>query len=313
MPTRSRGYKALTLQELQCLSETARLGSLMAAAASLNLSHPTVWKQVHALERLFGVQLVETHARGCYLTAAGKLLVEMIGPAMDSIATLQERFNAALQDAGVHLTIAVGQRTLLEDLTPCVLKFRTQFPKTSFTFLQRADQGVAEVVEARRADFGFTPFPLTVEQQQVLLAEPCYTLEVQLITPKDHPLARRRNLHPRDLRPYPIVNTQDEVPTPQTLQVLNEHRAYHEKERIVQTGLVVAVRRFVELGLGIGLVPASRLSPRHPELHERSMSRHFGHLLVSVVRRRGAFMPALGEEFIRLVRHELRPQSRRLG
>jgi molybdate transport repressor ModE-like protein len=308
MPTSSRGYKAVTLQAFRCLSETARLGSLMAAAASLNLSHPTVWKQVHALERVLGVQLVETHARGCYLTAAGQLLIEMVGPAMESIATLQERFPAALREAGVHFTIAVGQRTLLEDLTPCVLKFRAKFPKTRFTFLQLADRLVAEAVETRRADFGFSPSPLTTEQQQTLQAEPCYKLEVHLITPKDHPLARRRTLHPRDLRPYPIINTPDEVPSAQTLSVLNENRALAEQEPIVQTGYVVAVRQFVQLGFGIGLVPASRLAPCHADLHARSMSRHFGHLLVSSIRRRGAFLPALGDDFIRLVAHELRLQ-----
>ena len=118
MPT-SRGYKALTLQEIQCLSETGRLGSLMAAAGSLNLSHPTVWKQVHALERFLGVPLVETHARGCYLTAAGHLLVEMIGPAMESFTTLQERFHAALYPAfwvrGLDLSDEAVLRGVLEE------------------------------------------------------------------------------------------------------------------------------------------------------------------------------------------------------
>ena len=98
---------------------------------------------------------------------------------------------AALRDAGGHLTIAVGQRTLLEDLTPCVVKFREEFPKTRFTFLQRADRDVAEAVEARQVDFGFTPAPLTEEQRRVLVAEPCYPLEIRLIAPRDHPLARR--------------------------------------------------------------------------------------------------------------------------
>jgi DNA-binding transcriptional LysR family regulator len=309
MPAPRRGYKSLTLQQLRCLAETARLGNFMAAAAALDLSHPTVWKQVHALERSFGVQLVETHARGCYLTAAGRLLVEMSGPPVESIATLHEQFEAALGEMGTHLTIAVGQRTLLEDLAPCVLKFRARYPKTRFTFRQESDRAIAEVVEVRRADFGFTPSPLTDEQRHALQAEPCYKLEVHLIAPKDHPLARRRTLHPRDLRPYPIVNTPDEVPSSLTLDVLNEHGAYHDKDRVVQTGYVAAVRQFVQLGLGIGLVPASRLSPPHPDLHERSMSRHFGHLLISVVRRRGAFMPAMGEAFIRLVRQELGSKS----
>jgi DNA-binding transcriptional LysR family regulator len=311
MPTASRGYKALSLVELRCLSETARLGSLVAAAASLNLSHPTVWKQVHALERYFGVQLVETHARGCFLTSAGNLLLEMAGPAVESIGMLHERFQAAMLDTGIGLTIATTPRTLIEDLSPCVVRFHARSPKPCFRFLEMADEEVALAVQARRADFGFTPSPLTREQQRLLLSEPSYSLEVNLITPKDHPLARRRSVHPRDLRPYPIVNGPTEFPSPHVRSVLDQHGAYLGKEHRVQAYFTSAVRHFVALGFGIGLAPVSRFSPTQPELHERPMSRHFGRILVYLVRRRGAFTPPVGEEFIRLVHQELRPNPRR--
>src|SRR2546428_11145744 len=79
MTTRSggRAYKEMTLQQLRSFCETARLGSFSAAAAALGLSHPTVWKQVHALEREFGAQLVKPFGRGCQLTEAGRVLAEL--------------------------------------------------------------------------------------------------------------------------------------------------------------------------------------------------------------------------------------------
>jgi DNA-binding transcriptional LysR family regulator len=61
-------YKDLTLHQLRSFCETARRGSLTAAATALGLAHPTVWKQVHALEMAFGVALVEPHVRGCTLS-----------------------------------------------------------------------------------------------------------------------------------------------------------------------------------------------------------------------------------------------------
>src|SRR5437667_12108957 len=99
----TRRYKELTLQQLRSLCETARQGSFVAAARTLDLSQPTVWKQVHALEREFGVKLVDPHGRGCALTAAGQLLIEMIGPAVESIAAVRERFRVALAEEGERL------------------------------------------------------------------------------------------------------------------------------------------------------------------------------------------------------------------
>src|SRR5207249_1807698 len=136
----TRRYKELTLQQLRSLCETARQGSFIAAARTLDLSQPTVWKQVHALEREFGVKLVDPHGRGCNLTTAGRLLVEMIGPAVESIATVQERFRAALADQGEQLAVAVTPRMLLDDMAPCVTRYHVQFPKTRFTFWELTDE-----------------------------------------------------------------------------------------------------------------------------------------------------------------------------
>jgi hypothetical protein len=45
--------------------------------------------------------------------------------------------------------------------------------------------------------------------------------------------------------------------------------------------------------------------PLSLELHERSMRRYFEDLTVGLVRRRGGYISAAGEEFIRTVRLEL--------
>ena len=63
-------FKEVSLQQLRSFCETARLGSLAAAANSLGLAQPTVWEQVHALERVLATKLLQRQARGSCLTAA---------------------------------------------------------------------------------------------------------------------------------------------------------------------------------------------------------------------------------------------------
>jgi molybdate transport repressor ModE-like protein len=305
---RNLTYKGVTLQQLRSLCETGRLGSFWAAAKSLELSHPTVWKQVHALEREFGLPLVETHRHGCQLTEAGRLLIGMAGPAVEAIATLHDRFHAKLAETGTHFTIALTPRLLMEDLAPCVAEFRSRTLDARFRFMETSEEGVVEAVEARRADFGFTPTLLTEEQQRTLVAEPGYWVEARLITPKDHPLARRRTVHPRDLRPFPLVNSPYAYPSSNIRQVL-DHYQVGEANYYVRADYTASIRRFVELGCGIGLIYAVPSSRPVSRLHERSMSRFFDNVLIHVLRRQGSFQSAPAESFIRLVRQKLgKPQ-----
>src|SRR5688500_15086849 len=104
--SKGRSYKEVTFQQLRSFHETARLGSLSAAAASLGLAQPTVWAQVHALERLFGVPLMETHGRGCRLTEAGRLLAGLASPAVEDIASLSRRFQEAQAQTATRLRFA---------------------------------------------------------------------------------------------------------------------------------------------------------------------------------------------------------------
>lgn len=297
-------YKGLTLQQLRSLCETGRLGSFWAAAKAMDVSHPTVWKQVHALERAFGLPLVETHRHGCQLTEAGRLLTAMAGPAVEAMSSLHDRFQAQLAEAGTHFTVAVTPRLLLEDLATCVAEFQARAPDVRFRFLETGEEGVVEAVESRRADFGFTPTLLNEEQQRTLIAEPSYWVEARLITPKNHPLARRRTIHPRDLRPYPLVNSTFAYPSSNIRQVL-DHYQVGVHSYFVRADYTASIRRFVELGCGIGLVFAVPGSKARSRLHERSMSRYFNNVLIHSLRRQGGFLSAPAEAFVKLIRRKL--------
>lgn len=302
-------YKGLTLQQLRSLCETGRLGSFWAAAKALDVSHPTVWKQVHALEREFGLALVETHRHGCQLTEAGRLLAAMAGPAVEAMSSLRERFQAILAETGTRFTVAVTPRLLLEDLAPCVAEFQSRAPHVRFRFVETSEEGVVETVEARRADFGFTPTLLNEEQQRTLIAEPSYWVEARLITPKDHPLARRRTIHPRDLRPYPLVNSAFAYPSSNIRQVLDHYQVGVAKY-FVRADYTASIRRFVELGCGIGLVFAVPGQKVRSRLHERSMSRYFNNVLIHSLRRQGGFLSAPAEAFVKLIRRKLGKATR---
>lgn len=283
-----RAYKEVTVQQLRSFCETARLGSFTAAATALDLAHPTVWKQVHALEREFGVRLVEPYGRGCQLTEAGRVLAELAAPAVATILGLKRHFQEALAQVEPHLVVAATPRILVEDLSECVVEFERSWPRVCVTFRELRDDEVALQVESGDADLGLAPYRGPRADGAWLEFEHCYELDIVLITPKDHPLARRRHIRPRDLCAYPLVNSPSaqfhDAPATAILERLG---VYQAQPRRIEAYFAATIRRYVELGFGVGLIPMSPGRKPDPNFHERSMSRYLGRCGYYLVWRKG--------------------------
>jgi molybdate transport repressor ModE-like protein len=303
--TEGHAYKEVTLQQLRSFCETVRQGSFSAAAASLGLSHPTVWNQVHALERRFGRRLVEPHARGCRATEAGRVLAEMAAPLVAGFGSLDRAFRAAQTEAPARLVVAATPRISAEDLPGCVAEFERHSPHVHLTLKERHSEEVIAAVKAGEADLGFTASHAASPGDAWVRFEPCYELDVVLVTPKDHPLARRRTVRPRDLCAYPLVNAPASFVDPTVMPALEKLGGPEAPPRRVEAYHAATIRRFVELGFGIGLVGRLPAQPAHPGLHERSMSRHFGRTTVYLVGRNGELRLAHARAFADTVKRLL--------
>jgi DNA-binding transcriptional LysR family regulator len=303
-PRRSGAYKEVTLQQLRSFCETARLGSFKAAADSLGLAHPTIWEQVHALERELSAQLVEPHGRGCRLTEEGHLLAEMADSLVAGIDSLKRRFQEARGRVRSRLTVAATQRTLIEDLSEAILAFERCHPNVQLCFKEENNEQVVAAVESGQADLGVTPFPEPRPPNPWLVFELGYELDLILLTPPDHPLARRRHLRPRDLLPYPLINAPGSLPDPAMNALLEKLGAFETPPRRVEARYTATIRHFVAMGFGIGLTVG--LPGRAPvsQLHERSLSRHLGRLRMNLVWRRGTQRQGAAQEFAETIRRQ---------
>lgn len=297
-----RAYKEMTLQQLRSFCATARLGSLTAAAAALGLAHPTVWKQVHALEDELGEKLIEPHGRGCRLTDAGQLLAGLAGPAVASIDTLKRNFLEARARVETRLTVAATPRMLVEDLPGCVVEFERRYPDVQLTFQEWRDEEVARAVEAGTADLGLSPEGAPPADGPWLLFEPAYEFDYVLITPKGHPLARKRHVRPEDMAAYPLVNSPEAFHDTPMRARFERLGLFRTQPRRVEAYFAATIRRYVELGFGIGIVLHLPGHPPHPHLHERPMSRHLGRGTIYFVWRRGTERGAAARAFAETVK-----------
>jgi len=288
MPARPhrRAYKEVRLQQLRSFCETARLGSFGSAAASLGVSQPTVWEQVHALEREFGVPLIESHRRGCRLTEAGRLLADLALPVVAGADSLKRSLLEQMGQVEEHFVLAAPQRILVEDLSEVIAAFRRRQPRVRLKLLERPTGRVAAAVEAREADLGVTTNKEPGISSPRLVCEPAYELDVLLLTPARHPLTRRRTVQVKDLARYPIVNAAEDFSRPAVAEQLRGLGAFDHPERNVEAVSSAVIRHCVAMGFGIGLVLGRPAAVPDRRIHEHVM-RDMGRPGISLVWRKG--------------------------
>jgi DNA-binding transcriptional LysR family regulator len=302
MPSRpNRAYKEITLQQLRSFCETVRLGSLTAAADSLGLARPTVWKQVHALEHHLGMQLVEPHTRGCEPTEMGRALAEIASPLVTGIGSLKQALQSSDARREAHLTVAASPRLLIEDLPPCVAECERRFPHIRLILNETGAETVEATVASMQADLGFAAVAANPDDPW-LLYEPCYELDVLLIAPRDHPLARRRRVLADDLAEFPLVNSPTSFANRDLTRTLERFGLFNTQPRRVEAQSPAAIRCYVAMGFGIGLIAVSPLHQPDPHLLERSLADDLGRLTVYAIRRRGALQPDASREFVAIVK-----------
>jgi molybdate transport repressor ModE-like protein len=305
------GYKEIRLQQIRSFVQTARLGSLTAAAMKLGVAQPTVWKQVHALEREFAAKLVEPSKRGCQLTADGRLLLQIADPLVAGFDSIKRYFKEAREQIETILSVATTPRMLVEDLPECVAAFEERWPNIRLTFKELWDEEVAAEVEAGRVDLGLIHAPGSQAKNTRLVLEPAYDLETFLITPADHPLAKRARLHPKDLSRYPLVNAPHSFPYPSVLAAVEKYGLFNTQPRRVEVFSAATIRRYVELGFGIGLLHRPSVLAPYPNVHQRVMSRYFGHGTAHLVWCKGALQSPATRAFAATVKEQLSATNKR--
>jgi DNA-binding transcriptional LysR family regulator len=310
---KSAAYKDITLQQLRSFCATARQGSLNAAATALELAQPTVWKQVHALEQALGEKLVEPYPRGCLLTEAGEILRSLLEPVIANLDRdgLRERFAEELGRTNIHITVVGQPRTIAEDLPSCLALFVSSWPRARFTLDQANSDEIAALVESGEASLGFTTYIENRSQYPHLSFDPWYELEVILLTPRDHPLARQQRVRLEALKTYPLVNAPTTIRDTQVHGTLVKLGLYQVEPRWVEARYTSIIRPCVEKGLGIALVPGLWPREAHPRLHERSLRRYFRPIPMYLVRRSGARYYAAVNAFAEEVRRRLAPRRKK--
>src|SRR5919201_1141571 len=136
----------LSTTRLRVLAEVAERGSFSAAADALDYTQSAVSKQVAALEREVGAQLVVREVRPVRLTAAGEALARHARAVLERLATAEAELAAiaALETGRLRVgTYSSAGATLV---VQAVAAFRERHPGVKLSLIEASrDKLVHEV------------------------------------------------------------------------------------------------------------------------------------------------------------------------
>jgi DNA-binding transcriptional LysR family regulator len=257
----------LSLTRLRVLTELAESGSFSGAADALDYTQSAVSKQVAALEREVGTQLVLRELRPVRLTPAGEALARHAQAVLERLAVAEAELAAiaALETGRLRVgTYASAGATLV---VQAVAAFRKRHPSVEMTLVEAGRDKLVQDVRSGELDvaavFDFPALGLTVDEgleARHLLDEPH-----DLLLPPDHRLARRRKVTIADLRDedwlFPTLGP--DSPT-QKLFTGACAAAGYEPRIVFRVNDCEMYQALVAAGVGVGFLPRLALHPIHP-------------------------------------------------
>jgi DNA-binding transcriptional LysR family regulator len=279
---------------------TVKLGTLSRAAESLYLSQPSISLQLQALERELGVELLQRSRRRINLTDAGEALYAVARPLIEGWENLDRDFQTKIKglQAG-KLTIAAGSSTIQYLLPELVRRYRERFPAVQLQLANVTGKDGMALLRADSADFAVGSM---LDVPNDIAWAPVYHYDPMLITPPDHPLARKENLTLQDLSPYGLILPPQRLSTYRLVDLVFQQNQVPYQVAIEVGGWEV-IKEYVAMGLGISIVTGICISEAdRARLAVRNMRQYFPQRSYGVVMRKGKFLSAEARAFIDLIR-----------
>jgi LysR family pca operon transcriptional activator len=192
----------IRMRHLRCFLETARLGSLSAAADAMHVSQPAASKTIRELEDILGVPLFDRTGRRLVLSAAGKVFQQHAGAAMIDLKRAQDLVRDAPRSR-TRLAVGTLPTAATEVFPIAALAFQQTHPDCllrvttgpNWMLISQLREGALDMVVGRMPPVG---------SLDGLSFRQLYSEVVMPVVRPDHPLLRP-DWPIADLTHYPLM------------------------------------------------------------------------------------------------------------
>ncbi len=240
----------MDINQLEVLVAVAREKSFSRAAEVLHRTQPAVSQAVRRLELEIGEKLFDRSSKDGTLTLAGEVLLDY---AKQMLNLRQTAHTAIREMRDLHhgkVTISANEHTVFY-LLPVIEAYRRLYPQIKIEVQRGVASRIPKEIMAREAELGIVSFK--PNDNSVVSTTVC-TDELTLIVSPNHPLANNTSVSVKDLGSETFIA--HNAPSPYREKVIETFEKYQTKLNIsVELPSLEAIKRLVETGIGVALVP----------------------------------------------------------
>jgi LysR family transcriptional activator of glutamate synthase operon len=280
--------RGVDVDQLRAFVAVARAGRFTRAARRLGTTQPNLSRRVQQLEAQVGSKLVVRTPAGVVLTSAGERFLAHAERALASIdagRTAIEELSG--EPRGV---VALGsQPTISAYILPALLaRFQRRAPQV----VLRLREGVADQIEERLASGELDLALMNLPVRRVdLAAQKLWQEDYLLAVAPGHRLASADRVALTDAAREPLVVVAGAAATAALIAACEESGA--TPHVVVDADNLEAVRRMVEQGLGVALLPRTMAeAAQGPRLRAIEIARGGFRRQVALVHRGDAYLTA---------------------
>lgn len=274
--------------------------SMARAAERERITTPAISKRIAELEAQLDVQLLERSNTGVRPTAAGRALAADARDILAALEAAEGKLTDYARGVRGEVRVSANPTSMLGSLPEDIRKFAMRYPLVRIFIDERRSADIVQAVAAGEVDIGLcfnVGAPADVE------CHPWHAVELVLVVPEAHALARRRRIEFREAADCDFVLHQEGTMLGRAVSQAAAQLGVVLSSR-VQATTQEGMRRLVAAGMGVAVMPAASAVP-YARLHGYrcvALTDAWARLPTRICTRRDAVLPMS----VRLLRDLLR-------
>ncbi len=251
----------MELRTLRYFLAAAQEESITRAAERLHLTQPNLSRQLRELEEELGAVLF-LRGRGIVLTEEGRLFRKRAEEMMELLDKAQSEITVSVKNVSGDISIGCAETNAMRLVMRVVKSIRDVHPDVRIHITSGHEVVVDERLDRGLVDFGVFMEPTDLQKYDFIRLPAANTWG--LLMRKDHPLAEKAAIHPKDLIGVPLICSNQNL---FQNQLAGWARSAQNKMDIIATyNLLFNASLMVEEGLGCaicldGIIPTTRDRP----------------------------------------------------